>query len=362
MSGVRPADRCPGLLRPHQAEDGAVVRLRLPGGRTDGVKLAALSRLALAYGSADLQLTSRGGLQLRGLPPVLPAAFLAEVTALGLLPAPSHERVRNIAASPLTGIAGGAADVRGLVAELDRRLIAEPALADLPGRFLFVVDDGRGDVSGLAFDLGYQALSPTNGLILIGDPRRGVPVAADRAAQVLIGLAQEFLAVRAGAWHVADRPEWAAERRRGAVAAPGLGPLAAPLGPVGGAASVHVPLGFLTPAQAAVVARVAGTGPVVVTPWRGLVVAGGAGALPDLVATGLVAAETSAWSLVSACVGAPGCVKARADTRQQARDLVACGAVRERTHLSGCGRRCGAPVGPHVELVAAGSGPYELAR
>lgn len=362
MSGVRPPDRCPGVLRPHLAEDGALVRLRLPGGRTDGATLGALSRLASAYGCGDLQLTSRGGLQIRGLPAVLPDAFVAEVTALGLLPSPAHERVRNLAASPLTGIAGGAADVRELVAELDRRLLAEASLVDLPGRFLFVIDDGRGDVSGLSFDLGYRSLSAAAGLILIGDSRSGLPVAADLAAEVLVGLAREFLAVRAGAWHVADRPEWAAERRRGAVAAPGLGPLAAPLGPVGGAASLHVPLGFLTPAQVAAITRAAGGGTVVITPWRGVVVPGAADALPELGAVGLVADESSAWALVSACVGAPGCVKAAADTRREARELVARGSVRERTHLSGCGRRCGAPPGPHVDLVAAVAGGYEPAR
>src|SRR5215212_10923571 len=60
---VRPAaDRCPGLLRPHQAEDGLVIRLRIPGGQTTSHTLLALSRLA-----GTLQLTSRGNLQLRGI-------------------------------------------------------------------------------------------------------------------------------------------------------------------------------------------------------------------------------------------------------------------------------------------------------
>ncbi|MFP5283026.1 MAG: hypothetical protein ACLGIF_06220 [Actinomycetes bacterium] len=199
---MRPQDRCPGVLRPHQAADGALVRLRLPGGRTTGRVLRGLSRLATAFGSGDLQLTSRGGLQIRGLPDPLPDAFVQGVQEMGLLPSPAHERVRNITASPLTGLAGGAADVTGLVGELDRRIVADPDLAALPGRFLFVLDDGRGDVSGLAFDLGYRALSPQSGLVMVGSADRGRPVAAGAAAAALVALAREFLTVRAGAWHV----------------------------------------------------------------------------------------------------------------------------------------------------------------
>ena len=56
-----------------------------------------------------------------------------------------------------------------------------------------------------------------------------------------------------------------------------------PLGAVAGAASIQVPLALLTPAQAATVETCA-TGPVVITPWRGLVLPGAASRLPELVA------------------------------------------------------------------------------
>ncbi|SER40155.1 precorrin-3B synthase, partial [Microlunatus flavus] len=62
----RRADRCPGVLRPHEAADGAMVRIRVPGGQTSSGALLALSRLAEAYGSGLLQLTSRGSVQVRG--------------------------------------------------------------------------------------------------------------------------------------------------------------------------------------------------------------------------------------------------------------------------------------------------------
>src|SRR4051812_42269868 len=152
MAGVEPADRRPGVLRSHRGEDGAMIRLRLPGGQIGTDSLRGLSELAAAHGHPDLQLTSRAGIQLRGLPEPLPVALSGQIAALGLLPSRTHERVRNIVPSPLSGVAGGRADIRGLVRDLDRAMLAEPSLADLPGRFLFVVDDGRGDVAAGSFD------------------------------------------------------------------------------------------------------------------------------------------------------------------------------------------------------------------
>ena len=78
----------------------------------------------------------------------------------------------------------------------------------------------------------------------------------------------------------------------------------------------------------------------------------GAVARGALEAVGLVTAPDQAWSLVSACVGAPWCSSGRADTRALAGQLVAAGGPAGRTHLSGCERRCGAPAEPHTDLVA----------
>lgn len=356
MGTERREDRCPGVLRPHLAADGALVRLRLPGGRTTATSLLRLSRIARAYGNPDLQLTSRGGLQVRGLPPDLPDGFVTEITSAGFLPAPDHERVRNITASPLTGVSGGRADVSGMVTELDQRLTADPELARLPGRFLFVLDDGRGDVRGLAFDLAYVAIDGDHGLILVGTSEWAVPTTAERAIEMMIGLARDFLTVREAApdrpWHVRDVPEWCAARP--GVTDVDLGPSnpTTALGVVGDAASVQVPLSLLTPAQTEAVASAAESDVVVITPWRGMVLPGAADGLSTLTDAGLVADHDSAWSRLTACVGAPGCASALIDTRSLAGGLVARGSTLPRVHVSGCDRRCGAPAGDHLDLVA----------
>ena len=119
-SPSRPSDRCPGVLRPHLAADGAMVRIRIPGGQTTGTALARLGELAQSYGSGLLQLTSRGSVQIRGLPEVLPDLLADGIAAAGFLPSPSHDRVRNIVATPLTGLSGGHADLRGMITALDQ--------------------------------------------------------------------------------------------------------------------------------------------------------------------------------------------------------------------------------------------------
>jgi len=354
MAGVTDPDRCPGVLRPHLAADGAMVRIRVPGGQTTGTALGQLSRIAQRFGSGDLQLTSRASLQLRGLADPVPDSLIRAVREAGFLPSQTHERVRNIVASPLTGISGGMTDVQPLVAALDAKLCADPLLANLPSRFLFAVDDGRGDVSGTKFDLGYRAIDHDHGWLLVGGPQWGVLVSADVVVETLLDIAHRFLAAGQGAdhvWHVRDLANWAPT-------VPGIratdlsaGLTGTPLGAIAGAASVQVPLALLTPAQAATVETCA-TWPVVITPSRGLVLPGAASRLPELVAAGLVDDAASPWSAISACVGAPSCQSSLIDTRAYATALAQSGSSLPRTHISGCDRRCGAPVGGHHDLVA----------
>src|SRR5213080_3612546 len=141
------ADACPGVFATHDAADGALARVRLPGGALDAAQALVLAGCADDLGDGAVHLTSRGNAQLRGLAKDDPE-LVRRLSGAGLLPAPAHERVRNFLASPASGIAGGLADVRPLVAALDTAVCARPELTGLPGRFLFALDDGRGDVSG----------------------------------------------------------------------------------------------------------------------------------------------------------------------------------------------------------------------
>lgn len=337
-----------------------MIRLRIPGGQTTSRTLLALTELA-----GTLQLTSRGNIQLRGLAENQLASATERIRGLGLLPSPTHELVRNIVASPLTGLTQQRPDVRSLVAELDAAICAESELADLPGRFLFAVDDGSADVWSLAFDIGYRALDDRWGLVAVGgadpDPARmaGRVMSSGAALTEMVRIAANFVRARRTGerawriWELDDFPrDLAPQSDVLGHRASNTPPL--PLGAVAGAASVGVPLGFLTLTQAAAVHEAAGGGSVVVTPWRSLIIPAAAARTEALRHAGLITDSGSPWTKITACVGAPGCARSFVDTRQLAVQIADRGPRPTRPlHISGCERRCGAPVVDHDELVGS---------
>ena len=267
-------DRCPALCRPWPADDGLLVRLRLVGGRVEVRRLRALLHVAERWGDGRLHLTGRANLQLRALPadPLSSGAVAAEVVdavlATGLVPSRSHELVRNVMVSPQTGLAGGRADLRPVADALDAALCADRRLADLPGRFLFVLDDGRGDLVDRDCDLGLVAVDDGAAQLRVGSGW-GPVVALDEVAETLVGLAARFLDRRghgpSAAWHVRelDSPLVPVEPVDARV--PGECP-PLPHGPVPGGRHVAAPGGALD-------RTTVGSWPdgeVVVTPWHGV--------------------------------------------------------------------------------------------
>ncbi len=131
MARERDDDACPGALQTHQAADGELARVRLPGGVLTAAQLDALANAATEFGTATLELTSRANLQIRGIRDT--GAVAAALAEAGLLPSPTHERVRNILASPLSGRHGGVCDTRDLVARPGLRAAARPRSGPVAG-------------------------------------------------------------------------------------------------------------------------------------------------------------------------------------------------------------------------------------
>ncbi|MFD5749453.1 cobalamin biosynthesis protein CobG [Streptomyces sp. NPDC127033] len=239
-------DACPGALRLHAADDGALARLRLPAGVLTHRQAQVLADAAERLGDGHLDLTSRGNVQLRGLDAGCGGELAALLHGAGLLPSEAHERVRNIVASPLAGLDGlGAGDVQLWARRLDELLCASDAATGLSGRFLFALDDGRGDVAALGADV--TLLARRDGTVTVrtganqtgtnqartnppdvrGSVVRGADVrvpavrvpAADAPRAALLA-AEAFLTVArasgTGAWRVQDLP---AESARGLSAA-----------------------------------------------------------------------------------------------------------------------------------------------
>jgi precorrin-3B synthase len=375
------SDACPGALQTHAAADGELARVRVPGGLLATAQLLALTAVARDLGDGGLELTSRGNVQLRGLTPAAVPELGDRLAATGLLPSATHERVRNVVASALTGRAGGVVDARLWVTAFDAGLCADPALAELPGRFLAAFDDGRGDVVGLGGDVGLMALAEDSVALLLGGTDSGLRVRPETAVVLALAATRAFLDERTAqggtAWRVAELTDGPAriaarlEGRKGhcgpSVEVP-LPPVSGPVGVVpqddGRFAMVAVvPLGRMSAAQAELIARIA-PADLQLTPWRSVVVPDLADddvdeTAVDLVTAGLVLDATSPWTRVTACAGRPGCAKALADVRADAVTAVATGALPAdgaRQHWAGCERRCGRPRGDVVDVVATGTG------
>ncbi len=380
------------MVRLGEAADGLLARVRLPGGLISADQLRVLARLATALGDGRVELTSRGNLQLRGLAAAAASPLTSELTAAGLLPSLPHDRVRNVLASPLAGLDAGA-DLTEVVRCLDAALCARPPLAGLSGRFLFAVDDGRGDVAGLGADV--VATVRPDGAVVNGlrvpcpapageAPGGGVPDGLrDRAVAAMLACAEAFLDLRAElggtAWRIADLPggpgrvraavaarlglATAREESRAAAARP-VGLVAGEAAAGGGAKSVVLlaPLGRLTSAQLTWVAdRLTGRA-ARVTPWRSVVLPhprDASGVLSDAAGLGFGTDEASPWLRVTACAGRPGCASALADVQADAAGFAARWPERI-VHVSGCARHCGRPAATQVDVTATSEG-YQVA-
>jgi precorrin-3B synthase len=379
-------DACPGILRLHEAADGQLARVRLPGGRIDAPGLRAVAAAA-SLGNGIVELTSRAGLQVRGLPPDSGDVVADLLAAGGLLPSLDHDRVRNIAAPPLGGRGIGAvAETDAIVEEIDRALCAAADLVALPGRFLFAVDDGTGALERILADVELVAEGSGFRLILGGTATRLLASPRD-AAQAAIASARAFVELIAaeapGAWRVRDLPgggrrlahqlgleleELWASRPRAAASAQARTAAPAAVGVVAqrdgrAAVSALPPLARLDPEQLhALAGLLAPQAAVRLSPWRTLtfvdVPASDAGGLADeLGALGLVLSDAAGWVGLSACSGLGACARARADVRAAATLRAARrDGASPREHWSGCERRCGEPRDAGVTVVAMPEG------
>lgn len=365
-------DACPGALRLHTADDGALARIRIPGGVLQVAQARELGRAALELGDGELHLTSRGNVQLRGLTTGCGGELASRLESADLLPSWRHERVRNVVASPLSGLDGrGHADVRPWLRALDELLCASEAAARLSGRFLFALDDGRGDVAGLDADVTLRAAPDGHVWLRIGAADSVAVLSAEDAPRAALLAAEVFLEASGGqVWRVAELPAPADELAREVVRRLRTGQ-ASPAWPLSGepspgivtgpdgttSLSVLAPLGRLTAAQWTELTATA-SGELRLTPWRGVILPTvRSDRLPGLDSVGLITDPDSPWLGIGACIGRPGCAKSRADIRTDAAASLSTGGGLP-AYWSGCERRCGRPRGDHVDVVAAPDGGY----
>lgn len=375
-------DRCPGILTLHPAEDGWLARIRLPGGRISATQLEAVAQLA-RHGNDLVELTARANLQVRGLPEAAGPLAAQLLDAVGLLPSVTHERVRNILASPLAGRdQASLLPTDELVAELDRTLCADRDLAHLSGRFLFGVDDGSGLVLGQDLDVALVAERTDRSnyveplfTLMVGGLRTNASVGAAVAAGTALEAARAFLALgrHAGGrrWRLSALPGGGAAvaeelglRIEQGPPNRGLDPSAQAPGlrtqRDGRVALTVLPrlgrLGSAGLTSVATAVRAWGSD-VRLSPWRTLTIVDihpleAVDAMSELSRIGLETAP-SGFQGLSACAGLGACSQAIVDVRAAAERRAASRAVDGAIeHWSACERRCGEPRAAVVRIAA----------
>jgi precorrin-3B synthase len=379
-------DRCPGALHAVAADDGLLLRVRVPGGYLDADALTALATIAERDGDGMLDITARANVQLRGVREERLTFAAVTLEAAGLLPSHTHERIRNVAANPFAGIdPGECIDVRGLVAALDLALCAEPRLTALSAKVLFALDGGGRGAATDGADIAARALIRAGRVrftLTCGDVAQ-TDVRTDELVDAIVTCALRLAAHGGRALGIGRRAANdraatcgdASSARRAVLTrtVPGVYDGA---DPETVALVPSVALGRFRAAQAHAVASFAREhgASVRLAPWRGLVV--GPLARPALAGVhaffariGLPLDGRDGYAGVAACAGARACTASLADVRADAA-AYASTVAHDRTagatidpdaraftlDVAGCAKRCAMRHDADATLVATGDG------
>ena len=140
---------CPGLFYTTATQDGALLRLRTPGGLLNAQQCHELASLSESLGSDAVDVTNRANIQIRGLDTTdlqqqvsrMAAQLMAAQLAAPII---RLDHLRNIMASPTAGIdPAQLLDSRPLVRALDAYISSEPTLAGLSPKFSIGLDGGE---------------------------------------------------------------------------------------------------------------------------------------------------------------------------------------------------------------------------
>ena len=336
---------CPGALRPMEAGDGLIVRLRPRASRLSAAQALALADLAESHGSGEIELGNRASLQLRGVRREALSGLHRALDDLGLLDADAAtEARRNILTTPIAKDA----ETLGLSAALEAALAEE---LDLPAKFGFAVDTGaRAILGGASADIRLERAA--KGLIVRAD---GMALGEHVSATAAIGRAM-------------DLARWFHEHSDGhrrmasLVAAGSKPPLNAALAPLQGeplrpgntewGCCVALPFGRL----AAGTLRALAVASLRLTPWRSVLVEAAVPPSPDWIVD-----PADPALRVSACPGKPACGSATVATRELALQLAPHLTRSLSLHVSGCAKGCAHPRPADITLTGR-AGRFELIR
>ena len=96
---------CPGLFRMPKANDGGICRIKLPLGQLQSTQMVGVAEATTQFADGQIELTTRGNLQLRGVQKHDEEKLIDTLLSLGLGPlTPEGDDLRNVMVAPTAGI------------------------------------------------------------------------------------------------------------------------------------------------------------------------------------------------------------------------------------------------------------------
>jgi precorrin-3B synthase len=358
MSAFEIRGWCPSALRPMPSGDGLVVRLRPRGGRLSSAQAAGIAELSTRHGNGLLDLTGRANLQIRGVSEESHEPLIEGLDRLALVDAELQSEIqRNILVAPFWHDCD---ETSSFAAELEEALAARPL--GLPEKFGFAIDCGvKRALAQAPADIRIER-GIDGGLVVRADGTpMGNSVTRQDAIDAALSLAKWFVA-SGGAKD--GRGRMAAHIAGGAklpdVLAGEIMPAAAIAPPKPGLCSGGALVGFaFGQMRSETLGYLSTVAPGLrMTPWRMVLLEG----LREMPAhEGLVTRANDPLLWVIACMGAPTCPEAQAETRALAAALAPHFAADTRLHVSGCAKGCAHPGPAEITLVGTANG-FDLVR
>ena len=346
---------CPSALRPMQAEDGLILRLRPWLGELSREQVLKLCELSERFASEELELTNRGNLQLRGIAEHDFDQLLGNLADLELIDEALEAKTgSNLCVAP----DWSQGDVTQRLAEAFKASLTE--LPDLPSKFGFALDTGAiSRLKQVPADIRVEKHESGSFLVYADSSPLGLRVVEDDVIKTCHQLTHWF-----AEHHTSEH-----RRMRTLLGAKSL-PEKFTRDPVSGEnqpmeLEVHkdwqvigVPLGRIKATDLHDALSSSSATQVRLTPWRSLIIDS-----HDIAyASAFILAQDNPRTRVFACVGAPNCASANGKTREIAERLRP--QAGETVHISGCTKGCAFPraatqtflcEGNHFSLVKGGT-------
>ncbi len=375
---------CPGALQPMQSGDGLLMRPKILGSRLTLAQAREIAGVARDYGNGRIDLSQRAQLQLRGLSEKCYAPALMRLACAGLTaPDMAMEAALNILSSPSSGQADA------LVQSLAQAFAQDAALRSLPGKFLFLVDDGAPGLADVAADIRLEIGQGGVCLIAEGASEVAVQLAFADAAAAAMDLARAFMRLRTEApfkrrrmraliaelgaevvfceAQLSHAPHCHARPRANPKALVGATTIGA--APVAGLGVPYARLDAEQLSRLVLAAQDCGASELRLSPWRIILVPLPSQAEAERLRNaagvlGFIVEANDPRLAVVACSGAPECPQGLGPTREHLDELspVAARLALEGLglHVSGCAKSCARPSAAPATLVARGENRFDL--